>query len=101
MNDNPTKLIIEFERALHEGQRVEVRWTAGSFGHYTAPGKVVKINRTCVRVAIENSIPSRYEEGVISYGAGFKIVVPLFSAFSRNSKWAQFNRVAPLEVGES
>lgn len=102
MNDiDYTKSIIAFERGLRVGDKVEVRWTAGSFGHYTAPGQVTRINQASVRVAIDKAIPSQSAAFAEAYPARTEIVVPLFSAFSRNSKWAQFNRVAPLQEVDS
>lgn len=92
--------ISTFERGLKEGDRVEIRWTAGSFGHYTGTGKVTKKSRASVRVALDVPVASksRASDPGTAYPVGREISVPLFlgTMASSNSKWTQFNRVAPL-----
>lgn len=88
---------IDFEKALHVGQRVEVRWTCGSFGHYKGLGTVAKINAASVRVALDQPVTGW--EGRGGWPAGFEIVAP-FEFNHKNGSivktWAHFNGVFPL-----
>jgi hypothetical protein len=90
MTGHELRTIAEFEEKLEVGQEVVVKWTAGSFGHYKASGKVARVNAKSVRVAISQAIQGEYG----GYPEGHEIVVPLITAASR---WTHFNRVEPVE----
>jgi hypothetical protein len=91
MTPNELRAVTNFEGNLRVGQLVDVKWTAGSFGHYEGAGKVVRVNRASVRVALDATVDTgRWG----TYAAGHEIVVPLL-ADSGFKKWAHFNRVEP------
>lgn len=90
MTPNELRAVANFEENLDAGQLVDVKWTAGSFGHYEGTGKVVRVNRASVRVALDAPVEGKYG----SYPIGREIVVPLL-ADSGFKKWAHFNRVEP------
>ena len=91
MTPTEFRSVIDFEKALAPGQEVLVKWTAGSFGHYHGVGKVVRVNRCSVRVALTEAVEGRWG----GYPTGREIVVPLVTA--SGNRWAHFNRVEPVQ----
>lgn len=90
----PTQLnqVCKFEMALTPSQEVTARWTAGSFGHYSAKATVKRVNRASVRVTLTEAVTNA---GTIVYPVGHEIVCPLLNG-SGLDRWTHFNRVEPV-----
>lgn len=87
--------VMEFERGLSIGDKVEVRWTAGSFGHYRSPATILRLNAASIRVTLDAPVDTG-EWGI--YPAGREIVVPrAWSLTGSSTRWAWHNGVFPLE----
>jgi hypothetical protein len=89
---------IKWEEGLKAGDKVLVRWTAGSAGHYMSPATIQKVNQSSVTVTLDQPVETG-QWG--TYPAGRKINVPLCSSCMRtsNSKWSQINGVFPSDAG--
>lgn len=82
---------LAFEKALHVGDSVQVRWPWGC-DTYTAPGKITKISEQSFTVAL--AVPVLFEDQSRAWKQGHQIVVPRLTGSSR--KWSARNGVFPV-----
>ena len=82
---------------LKVGDEVMLYWTAGSFGHYKAPARLVRVNPKSVAGALTEDVADRsgIGEGTVAYPVGHIIVVPKDMTDRRHSMF--FN--APMPIG--
>jgi len=85
---NQYRTVTDFEASLTPGQPVRVVWT-NSRSIFRGQGKVAKINRKSVRVALTEEVPCSYSE---PYPPGREIIVPLIDNIA---DWSAHNRVEP------
>lgn len=81
---------IDFEMALVEGTRVEVRWT-NSFRYYRAIATVVRVNRSSVRVTVTEAHPVA---GAGAYLIGRTLSFPRLTSRT----WSRQNGVFAVQV---
>lgn len=71
---NDLQVLIDEDRRLAVGLAVDVFWGQGFLAW--GPGRIVKVNRMSVRVALDHDIPSPFTQGELGWPKGREIRVP-------------------------